>query len=283
VHSPPDDELQPEHLAMLEHYLRTRPVLDHVTVSAVPQETRDRLSEIRERIHPSVDPPPAVRELLPGIRAPGPSPDLRAQRLLAALSHVEDGLGAVHYHRARISELEARITAYCRSALRDMGSLPGSTAGVRVPLLGYEYAAFLLAVRRTLDYLAGGVAALHSSQCGSIRKLARSLRNADPGVRAAVDQELVSGLPELGRVVRAGDEQSVRDRVAHYESVDPGTLNIHWTPDGQVTLTLVGGAEELPSLAEADSDTPLAEQLGVLIEATERFVFRLCDAATRDS
>jgi hypothetical protein len=174
--------------------------------------------------------------------------------------------------------LEEGIARICKSTMVGQGSGP-ETFGFRAPILGFEYHAFLFALRRTLDYLAGGVAAYFKRESHSIRRLAKSLDGAEPSEMVAeVQSVLAAALPNLKSVLSEGEDRSVRDRVAHWQVVDAGFFNLRWDGSGEVVIELVGGGEELPAFSNVDAETaPLAAVLHKQLSVAEDLVFSIVD------
>jgi hypothetical protein len=271
--------LTPEHLAMLASYAQLAPVLDAITGKPLPQSLRERFSEVREHLAPGRQPPPEVASTLPGVKLAGPLPERPQRRLLESLGYVEEALAAAEYHRQRVEELEGNISRIVKEAFKGMTVPPSGTIGFRVPILGFEYHAFLFSLRRALDYLAVGVAAAFGRECHSIRRLGRSVKNAEPSDRAtAVANAVEVALPSLKSIVSESDERSVRDRLAHWQIVDAGYFNARLDENGEVAIELVGGGEDLPAFTGIDSENaPLATALETLMSAAVALVFKLVD------
>lgn len=273
------DALTPEHLAMLASYAELAPVLNAISGKPLPPSVQERFSETRERLAPGRQPPPELASTLPGVKLAGPLPEHPQRRLLESLGYVEEALAAAEYHRQRVGELETNISRIVKEAFKGTTTAPLGTIAIRVPILGFEYHAFLFSLRRALDYLAVGVAAAFGRECHSIRRLGRSIRNAQPSDSAtAVANTVTAALPSLKSIVSEGDERSVRDRLAHWQIVDAGYFNARLDESGDVAIELVGGGEELPALSGIDSESaPLATTLETLMSAAVALIFKLVD------
>ncbi len=270
-----------EHLRMLRHYARLRPVLDGLGGTPLPVTVRARFANVRELLAPSAEPEPEVAALMPGIRRPGATPSRPIARLIESLASVEEGLGAAHYHAQRVEELERRIAEVCKTSMAGDGPDQGTVA-FRAPVLGFEYHAFLFALRRSLDYLAGGVAACFGHQSQSIRRLPRTLTPTEPASRVRDIQRLLAAAsPYLSSILTDGNDRSVRDQVAHWEVVDAGYFNVRWDEQGEVIIELVGGGENLPPFRDLDAGiAPLGELLRGQIAIAEDLVFDLVESAS---
>jgi len=162
------------------------------------------------------------------------------------LGHVEQGLTASHYHLERAEGWEdlAIDTFRGRLPVVEHAGSTGGTFSFSLPQLTFEYQAFVFALRRTLEYLAGATAAFFKRDGNRVKDLAKIVNGAEPLERSdAVRDRVSEALPALG--LSSGHERSVRDRLAHYEAIDAGTFNVWWDPAGKVTVGLAGGGEEL--------------------------------------
>jgi hypothetical protein len=160
---------------------------------------------------------------------------LRSERLM--LSHA--GLLAAYYHRDRIEEIEREVVRRIRSAW-PRGRPPGTSMSLAMPVLGHEFVAYLLAARRTLDYLARGVATcFNRPSVYRISKLSSGLADAKPAdLAVAVGQvcaDIAVRFPHL--LSREGD-RSDRDTAAHYWPIEPAHLLIIEFPNGRVGIEL---------------------------------------------
>jgi hypothetical protein len=113
-------------------------------------------------------------------------------------------------------------------ALNDL--FPGNKKGIVAPnnpaILDFEYQAYLLATRRTLEYLSKGINAYFLDSSTRIRKLSSSLNNAKP---LPVSKALLKVLSEHDGLVGSflsGVRITNRDLVAHHGYVPFGCLNI---------------------------------------------------------
>jgi hypothetical protein len=100
----------------------------------------------------------------------------------------------------------------------------------------------MLAVRRTLDYLATGIGAYFKREHQSFRALTdRSMEGWKPEkVAAGIHAAISADVSLFAKFLSTGDDKSVRDRITHREFVSAGTLNV--TPQG---IVLAGGPEAL--------------------------------------
>lgn len=175
----------------------------------------------------------------------------RVERLL----HIRDGLLAAQYHRDRIESIEREIVKRVREAAPAPWR-PGSSASIRMPIVSHEYVAFLLACRRTLDYLARAVATCFARDTYRIKRLAPALADAGPpdlaaqAIRRCAD--LQSDFPDL--LTQPGN-LSERDRAAHHWPVEPAYLLIVFFEDGRTGIELRdGGGGHLPTANTLDPD-----------------------------
>ncbi len=91
-----------------------------------------------------------------------------AERLLLTYH----GLLVVYYNRDRIESIETSVVRRVRASPDLLA--PSHTASTRMPVLGHEFVAYLLAARRTLDYLRPGR--------GRVLQAAERLQDQEPRV-----------------------------------------------------------------------------------------------------
>jgi hypothetical protein len=198
-----------------------------------------------------------------------------------AVHDVQEGLSASYYHRENIETLEHGIIDRCAGGLSDLPAPPQPiTTALRARKLNFEYQAFRFALRRTLDYLAVAVAAFFKAEPRSINNLAKALRGADDRARAdRVLARVESARDSLAAVL---EKPNVRDRIAHWEAVDAGVVNILRDSNLGTLISIAGGGEEItPFVFSTDAEfeshgktvigfirlTPLLSEQLVLTEA----------------
>ncbi len=121
--------------------------------------------------------------------------------------------------------------------------------------MDFEYQAFHFALRRTLEYTAQLVGYSFGTQVSSFRKLKKGIADKQPELLVKAAVECHSALMErLADLIPPKDErQSVRDRIAHYNDVKFGTLNVSWEGDELKVFVAGGGHKanrEIESLAK---------------------------------
>lgn len=195
------------------------------------------------------------------------------------------GLLAAYYHGDRIASIETDVIQRVRAApVKEM--LPrGGTASTRMPVLGHEFVAYLLAARRTLDYLARGVGScFNQSSVYKITKLGSAVAHMPPrdlGARVAKETEdVIARFPHL--LSEADGRLSDRDRVAHYWPIEPAYLLIVHFPDGGIGLELQdGGHNYLPTYQDLDlermshDEHPLTAAVESQLDQLTAFCIRL--------
>lgn len=150
----------------------------------------------------------------------------------------------VLYHFRRLSDLESEVMEKIskRNYLHALGD--STSVGIGNTLKwDFEYQAYVFAYRRCLDYMARGLAAFFKHSFNSFADLSGQLKKMKPQ-KAAVANALAEVHKKhrgnFAFVMSKGEKQSVRDKIAHYEWITAGTINL--TPHGFV---LVGGGEAL--------------------------------------
>lgn len=163
------------------------------------------------------------------------------------LGDVRSAVSAAHYHAGRLTELERSVmnVAIDTGVLERMG---GSAIGLGgTEKLNFEYQAFILAYRRALDYLAGALACYFKREANSFRKLPKALAGTEKHkVASAISDAHARHTEQLAFVLEEG-KRSVRNRIAHYEAVSAGCVNIN-----RNGISLVGGGENLSPSGGSD-------------------------------
>jgi hypothetical protein len=157
---------------------------------------------------------------------------------VGGIGDVRSALAAAHYHRLQIALLEDAVGKLLEESdfAKRMGNATMGLGGTRK--LDFEYQAFVLACRRSLDYLAGVIAAFFKAEINNFRRLPKSLEKKRPAsVVAAIGAAHARHAEDLGFILDEG-RFSTRNRIAHYEFVPAGVINL--TARGFV---FVGGGE----------------------------------------
>ena len=157
------------------------------------------------------------------------------------LGNTQNALASVYYHLANIERIESGVEAVIESScVRDR---PGKllAAGGNPIALDSEYQAFILAVRRCLEYLARSLTAYFMSESHSFTRFGKFLKTAKPAaIAAALSQTYARHVVHFAFVLSESARRSTRDQISHYEFVPAGVINI--TTHGVV---LAGGGENL--------------------------------------
>ncbi|MCK9739514.1 hypothetical protein [Pseudomonas syringae] len=158
------------------------------------------------------------------------------------LGNVQQSFTCVLYHQSRLLTVEAELMTRLASLGEMPGILKNSTMGVGgTQILDFEYQAYVMAYRRCLDQFATAVSAFFKDRTNSFRKLSKNLSLKRPsGVVEAIANVHKKHMAAFEFVMSEGGDPSVRDRIAHFEFVPAGTLNLR--PDGAI---LLGGGEDL--------------------------------------
>lgn len=212
----------------------------------------------------------------------------------SAVRHIHDGLGATYYHCSRITRIEidsiAAISRFEPDILRVMGSRPSTIAYGSTRQLDYEYQAYLFAYRRTLEYLAGAIAACFKAECHSIRDLSKSLTKYQPkDLTERVASTLGKGLANMTDVLPPDSavRRSPRDQTAHWSPASAGSFNLFLGEHG-IQIGVIGGGEDLPPPITLFSDKAGAgtskggPQLGIALVQQIHRMESLIHACFRD-
>jgi hypothetical protein len=157
------------------------------------------------------------------------------------LGNVQSSFSCVLYHQERLVHVEAALMQSLKrhNVSEKMGNSTLALGGTSV--LDFEYQAYVLAYRRCLDQFAGAIAAFFKNRYSSFRTLPTFLGHRKPQevAKAICDIHFkYTGTFEF--VLSEGGVTSVRDRIAHYEFVPAGCVNISVRG-----IVLVGGGENL--------------------------------------
>jgi hypothetical protein len=171
------------------------------------------------------------------------------QLVNGVLGNTQSSFACVRYHLENLKKIESDIIKSIegKKYKEALGSSTMALGNTRI--WDFEYQAYVLAYRRCLDQFAGSLAAFFKNKYSSFRTLPDFLAKRKP-------QEVASSLIELHSkhtknfefVLSEGGVISVRDRIAHYEFVQAGTINL-----SSRGLIFVGGGENLNLNFEANA------------------------------
>jgi hypothetical protein len=186
-----------------------------------------------------------------------------------------EGLATTRYHLDRTELIENQITEIATQHEAALFRQGNAGIGLHSRPLVAEYQAFEMALRRSLEYLAHAVAAYFKTDGNRIRSLADMISGRQPeeACRAATVRLESTNIEEL--IGSRSGPKSVRDRVAHHESVSPGVINVGRKPDGTLWVRLHGEAEDLNAYPPHGETETLSEVLTERIEQVEALAFGL--------
>jgi hypothetical protein len=191
---------------------------------------------------------------------------LREERWYHALLNglnwaTRNAYSCVIYYCQRLSDLESEVMD--KISKRNYASALGnSIVGIgNTHVWDFEYQAFIFAYRRCLDYMTRGLAAFFKSDFHSFNSLPKSLKKLKPqGVADALAEVHKKHCANFAFVMSADGKRSVRDKIAHYEWVQAGTINL--TRHGFI---MIGGGEALPPTTEHNT-ARLTEALALRVK-----------------
>lgn len=169
---------------------------------------------------------------------------------------VQNTLACVLYHHERLVTIEREVMEGIEK-YNYRQALGNSTVGLGNTLVwDFEYQAFILAVRRCLDYLARAISTYFKNDFHSFRRLAGFLeKQQKPKVTTRLIELHAKYSSVFEFVLSEGDRKSIRDKISHYEYVPVGCINL-----SQRGFMLVGGGENL-GFSGGDSSALLSEVL----------------------
>lgn len=196
------------------------------------------------------------------------------------LGDVRGALAAAHYHADRLREIESSVNAIlAKTGARER--LANSTMGLGCTRkMDIEYQGFVLAYRRCLDYLASALACYFMREADSFRTFPKSIaKTKSPKVATALTEAHARHVSKLAFVLAEG-RKSVRNRIAHYEFVSAGCVNL--TAKG---FFIAGGGEELlmpDSLDDVNLSKALCDRLEYLHKCVDDMIDTFVQAARTD-
>lgn len=163
-------------------------------------------------------------------------------RFMSGLEAARDGYRAAVYHLERLRTMEDQVHAILAKFDFAKSVPPGSVAGIGNPRRwAFEYQAYVLAYRRALDGLSWGLSTYFKAEQSSFKQFAKTLSKHHPApVGRALAEACNRHLEHFDFVIGTERGQSVRDRIAHRESVQAGYINV-----GPFGFRIVGGGENL--------------------------------------
>ncbi|MGD0955062.1 MAG: hypothetical protein ABR985_22200 [Methanotrichaceae archaeon] len=180
---------------------------------------------------------------------------------------VEKGLAACYYHFDNISSIEnAVISQALDKAVGNKSKSHIFAINIeKTERLDFEYQAFILSLRRTVEYLAISISAFFKREVYSIRRLSDAIKESKPiEIREKlilVLDETLKNMPEL--VSPKGGRSALRDTIAHKFPIGAGELNIFYLPDGKITVSFVGSGSKIYPWEPKRERELISEQKGI--------------------
>jgi hypothetical protein len=201
---------------------------------------------------------------------------------LMSLYATQDGLTAGYYHYRNVERIEHEVDEIARRIYADAPvDMPATTMSFAARQLTYEYQAFIFALRRSFDYLAGALTrGLGCDFVSTFTKVAGPLKNAPPEHRGAANgiaQGCNAAIAAFPEVFDPNKGRSIRDQIAHRTSVPGGQFSVSFRPGQTVAVELEGGGEKLPLLA--DPAQPPGRLSAILLDRLVRFEDAFMDLA----
>jgi hypothetical protein len=174
---------------------------------------------------------------------------------MMSLYAAQDGLTAGYYHYRNVERVEHAVDEVARRIYADApADMPATNMSFAARKLSYEYQAFVFALRRSFDYLAGGLTlGLGCTQASSFKDVPKKMAQPSAQDRDAADaisMAVPTVLTSFREIFGTQKGQSLRDQIAHRSSVPGGQFTVSFRPGQQVAVELEGGGERLPFLAD---------------------------------
>ncbi|WP_189622179.1 hypothetical protein [Novosphingobium colocasiae] len=163
-------------------------------------------------------------------------------RFMSGLEAARDGYRAAVYHLERLRGMEDQLHAILAKFDFAKSVPPGSVAAIgNARRWSFEYQAFVLAYRRALDSVAWGLSTYFKAEQSSFKQFAKNLAKHHPApVACVLARACARHIEHFDFVIGTERGRSVRDRIAHRESIQAGYINV-----GAFGFRIVGGGERL--------------------------------------
>lgn len=163
-------------------------------------------------------------------------------RLMSGVEAARDGYRAAVYHLERLREMEDQLYAVLAEFDFSNSIPPNSVMAIgNTRRWSFEYQAFVIDYRRALDGLAWGLSTYFKVEQSSFKQFAKTLPKYRPAVvSVALASACARHMEHFAFVIGTERGRSVRDRIAHRESVQAGCINV-----GAFGFRIVGGGEDL--------------------------------------
>lgn len=163
-------------------------------------------------------------------------------RLMSGVEAARDGYRAAVYHLERLREMEDQLYAVLAEFNFSKSIPPNGVMAIgNTRRWSFEYQAFVIDYRRALDGIAWGLSTYFKAEQSSFKQFAKVLPKYHPSAASA---ELASAcarhMEHFAFVIGTERGRSIRDRIAHRESVQAGCINV-----GSFGFRIVGGGEDL--------------------------------------
>jgi hypothetical protein len=184
-------------------------------------------------------------------------------RFMSGLESARDAYRGALYHLERLREMENRLHEVLSKYDFSKSVPPEGVAAIgNTRRWAYEYQAFVLAYRRALDGMAWGLSTYFKVDQSSFKQFATTLSKQHPApVAEALAAACARHLQYFDFVIGTERGRSVRDRIAHRESIQAGCINV-----GAFGFRIIGGGENL-GIEDFNDRRRLADVLQGRLEA----------------
>jgi len=178
-------------------------------------------------------------------------------RFMTGFDACRAGYAASVYHLGRLRAIEDAIHDVLARYNFAKSFRPGAVGALgSTRRWDFEYQAFVLAYRRSLDALAWGLSTYFKAEQSSFPRFAKALPRLHPTpVAIALGAACTRHIGTLDLVIDPLRGRSVRDRIAHREAVAAGVINV-----GTFGHRVLGGGEQL-GLSDPGNPRRLADSL----------------------
>lgn len=199
-------------------------------------------------------------------------------RFFQGMEACRTGYSACLYHLSHLQLMEQNTHDILSKFDFSKSISKGTTIAIgNMKRCDFEYHAFVMAYRRSLDGLAWGLSTYFNVDQSSYNRFSKGLSKLEPPAIALALKEICDSKAEQFRFV-VGTERgmSLRDRMAHKEAVQAGVINL-----GNFGHKILGGGENLGLPDMLSAPPRLSAVLSRRLEVLHEFVTDIYREFTR--
>ena len=157
------------------------------------------------------------------------------------LGDVQNAFAGALYHCQQLRDIEQAVMVAIEKYNYRQALINSTIGGGNTLKLDFEYQAFVLAARRTLEYLTRTMSARFKDKTNSFKDISKTInRFSSDAARESLSKIHLEYSGEFEFLVSSGSRKSTRDLISHYDFVSAGTVNL-----SSRGFVIAGGAENL--------------------------------------